>query len=93
MCVCVCVCVCVSVSVCVAVISLVSVAQREGVIPSKLAYDRPSGKFLAFLGKYYGLWDYTPQTNNFVVFHQYFAPAPPGTLLCVRVCVCACVCV
>ena len=38
-----------------------------------LGYDRPSPKFIAFLAKHYGLRDYVPQTNNFVVFKQYFA--------------------
>eukprot|EP01022_Parablepharisma_sp_SALTPOND_P011713 TRINITY_DN1496_c0_g1_i1.p2 TRINITY_DN1496_c0_g1~~TRINITY_DN1496_c0_g1_i1.p2 ORF type:complete len:333 (+),score=41.50 TRINITY_DN1496_c0_g1_i1:124-999(+) len=45
--------------------------------PVKLAYDRPSPKLLGFLKKHYGLVDYVPQNNNFVVYNQYFAPAPP----------------
>ena len=28
--------------------------QQEGVIPERLAYDRPSPKFLHFLAKYFG---------------------------------------
>ncbi|ESS63932.1 hypothetical protein TcG_03578 [Trypanosoma cruzi] len=45
---------------------------NEGLNPGEVAIDRPSVKFLAFLRKYYGLVEYTPQTNNFVVFHRYF---------------------
>ncbi|EKF30815.1 hypothetical protein MOQ_005362 [Trypanosoma cruzi marinkellei] len=45
---------------------------HEGLSPGEVAIDRPSVKFLAFLRKYYGLVDYTPQSNNFVVFHRYF---------------------
>ena len=44
----------------------------ERIEPRKLAYDRPSFKFLNFLKKYYGLNDYVPQNNNFVVFNDYF---------------------
>lgn len=40
--------------------------------PSKLAYDRPSSKLIAFLSKHYNLTRFTPQNNNFVVFHDYF---------------------
>jgi len=32
----------------------------EGVRPEKLAYDRPSEKLIAFLGKHYGLKKYVP---------------------------------
>mmetsp|Transcript_18976 Transcript_18976/g.33933 ORF Transcript_18976/g.33933 Transcript_18976/m.33933 type:complete len:387 (-) Transcript_18976:34-1194(-) len=38
----------------------------------KFAIDRPSHKFLSFLRRHYGLSKYTPQTNNFVVFQEYF---------------------
>lgn len=56
---------------------------REGQSAVSLGYDRPSPKFIAFLAKHYGLRDYTPQANNFVVFKQYFAhsgsgPSAPG---------------
>eukprot|EP00392_Amoebophrya_sp_AT5.2_P013928 g14061.t1 len=40
--------------------------------PARLSYDRPSSKLLKFLEKHYALRQYTPQTNNFVVFHKYF---------------------
>ena len=40
--------------------------------PSKLAYDRPSPKLIAFLRKYYNLTDFDKQNNNYVVFKQYF---------------------
>ena len=42
--------------------------------PEKLAYDRPSEKLLAFLGKHFGLKKYVPQNNNFVVYDAYFDP-------------------
>ncbi|RNF18325.1 uncharacterized protein Tco025E_04542 [Trypanosoma conorhini] len=45
---------------------------NEGLSPGEVAIDRPSVKFLAFLRKHYGLVEYTPQSNNFVVFHSYF---------------------
>lgn len=46
--------------------------ERENIQPWKLAYDRPSTKFVNFLRKHYGLVDFTPQANNFVVFKRYF---------------------
>ena len=49
---------------------------KEGLQPEKLAYDRPSEKLISFLRKHYGLSQYVPQNNNFVVFNQYFNPAP-----------------
>ncbi|KAJ3160407.1 Alpha-tubulin N-acetyltransferase 1 [Geranomyces michiganensis] len=39
--------------------------------PGHLAYDRPSPKLLGFLRKHYGLVDYIPQPNNFVVYKEY----------------------
>eukprot|EP00826_Nyctotherus_ovalis_P042165 TRINITY_DN430_c0_g1_i9.p2 TRINITY_DN430_c0_g1~~TRINITY_DN430_c0_g1_i9.p2 ORF type:complete len:178 (-),score=50.79 TRINITY_DN430_c0_g1_i9:282-815(-) len=47
----------------------------EGVEPEKLAYDRPSPKLIGFLRKHYGLVDYIPQNNNYVIFQDYFNPA------------------
>jgi hypothetical protein len=47
--------------------------ENEKVEPRLLAYDRPSPKLLNFLSKYYGLNDFTPQNNNFVVFKDYFS--------------------
>ena len=44
----------------------------ENVKPNTLAYDRPSPKLISFLKKHFSLVDYTPQNNNFVVFHDYF---------------------
>ena len=44
----------------------------ESVRPERLGYDRPSPKLLGFLAKHYGLNRYVPQTNNFVVFSQYW---------------------
>ncbi|KXZ54642.1 hypothetical protein GPECTOR_4g708 [Gonium pectorale] len=50
----------------------------EGWDPSCLAYDRPSPKLLAFLRKHYGLQEFVPQSNNFVVFNRYFELNPPA---------------
>lgn len=49
----------------------------EGKNPENLAIDRPSQKFLNFLKKHYGLVNYIPQNNNFVIFQQYFDPPRP----------------
>ncbi|CAD7975731.1 unnamed protein product [Amoebophrya sp. A25] len=40
--------------------------------PAQLAYDRPSRKLLGFLSKHFGLRQYTPQANNFVLFDDFF---------------------
>jgi hypothetical protein len=45
-------------------------AQHERVTPDALAFDRPSTKFLGLLKKYFGLKDFVPQNNNFVVFDE-----------------------
>jgi hypothetical protein len=45
---------------------------NENTKPELLGYDKPSNKFLSFLSKHYGLCDYLPQNNNFVVFNEYF---------------------
>ena len=50
--------------------------QKEKIEPRKLGYDRPSPKFINFLNKYYGLKNYIPQNNNFVVFKDYFIDEP-----------------
>ena len=49
---------------------------KEKTEPRKMGIDRPSSKFLNFLQKYYGLKDYVPQNNNFVVFKDYFIDEP-----------------
>jgi len=49
--------------------------EHQDVRPARLGYDRPSPKLLSFLAKYYGLKNYVPQTNNFVVFKKYFETA------------------
>jgi GNAT superfamily N-acetyltransferase len=49
---------------------------KEKIEPKKMGFDRPSPKFLNFLNKYYGLYDYVPQNNNFVVFKDYFVDVP-----------------
>lgn len=40
--------------------------------PHLIAYDRPSPKLIGFLAKHYGLRNYIPQNNNFVIFNEYF---------------------
>ena len=40
--------------------------------PTELAYDRPSEKLISFLNKYFGLNDFIPQNNNYVVFDEFF---------------------
>jgi hypothetical protein len=45
---------------------------NERLEAKNLAYDRPSEKLINFLDKYFGLNDYIPQNNNFVVFKDYF---------------------
>lgn len=49
----------------------------EGIEPRKLAYDKPSFKFLNFLKKHFNLYDFIPQNNNFVVFNDYYLPDKP----------------
>lgn len=46
--------------------------QHNRTTPAQLGYDRPSHKFLNFLSRHYGLKDYVPQANNFVVFKRYW---------------------
>lgn len=46
--------------------------QKENVEPVKLAIDRPSEKFLAFLNKHYKLNSPIKQMNNYVVFDGFF---------------------
>lgn len=53
----------------------VGMLSREGVTPERLAYDKPSPKLLGFLRKHYSLARFNPQSNHFVVFDAYFAPA------------------
>ena len=50
--------------------------QNEKIEPRKMGYDRPSPKFINFLSKYFGLKNYVPQNNNFVVFKDYFFDEP-----------------
>jgi|AntAceMinimDraft_5_1070358.scaffolds.fasta_scaffold16115_3 hypothetical protein len=40
--------------------------------PARLAYDRPSHKFISFLATKFNLRTYTPQNNNYVVFRDYW---------------------
>ena len=48
----------------------------ESVEAGNLAYDRPSRKLVEFLRKKYSLTQAVPQTNNFVVYTQFFRPGP-----------------
>lgn len=60
-------------------IGLQAFLATEQLLPAQVAYDRPSPKLIGFLRKHYGLADYIPQNNNFVVFNQYWqlvAPKP-----------------
>lgn len=47
--------------------------QHQGTQAVALAYDRPSGKLLAFLRKHYGLATPQRQANSFVVFPDFLA--------------------
>ena len=46
--------------------------EHENISAGKMAYDRPSPKLLSFLAKHFNLKVYSPQTNNFVVYNDYF---------------------
>ncbi|XP_016126343.1 alpha-tubulin N-acetyltransferase 1-like isoform X4 [Sinocyclocheilus grahami] len=46
--------------------------KHKRVEPERMAYDRPSPKFLSFLEKHYDLKNSVPQVNNFVVFSGFF---------------------
>ena len=48
------------------------ILSEEKIEPKKMAFERPNPKFLNFLNQYYGLNDYVPQNNNYVVFKDYF---------------------
>ena len=50
--------------------------QHEGLPPERFAYDRPSPKLIGFLRKHYGLQDFVPQQNKFVIFEQFFSDRP-----------------
>jgi len=43
----------------------------EHLAPYRLAYDRPSHKFLSFLARHYALREFVPQANRFVIFDEY----------------------
>jgi len=45
---------------------------NPGLAPHQLGFDRPSPKFLSFLAKHWGLEEYLPQANSFVIFDEYF---------------------
>ena len=49
---------------------------KEKIEARKMGFDRPSEKFINFLNKYFGLKDYVPQNNNYVVFKDYFMDEP-----------------
>eukprot|EP00434_Breviolum_minutum_P041622 symbB.v1.2.037027.t1/scaffold5360.1/size28108/4 len=54
---------------------------REDVKAERLGYDRPSPKLIGFLRKHFGLVQYQPQANHFVVFDKYWSSQrrPSGT--------------
>ena len=47
--------------------------QHEGVPPEGFAYDRPSPKLIGFMRKHYGLSNFVPQQNKFVIFEDFFS--------------------
>mmetsp|Transcript_40803 Transcript_40803/g.64241 ORF Transcript_40803/g.64241 Transcript_40803/m.64241 type:complete len:257 (+) Transcript_40803:56-826(+) len=52
--------------------------RQEGVEPRSLGYDRPSPKLIGFLRKHFGLVQYQPQANHFVVFDKYWSSRRPS---------------
>jgi len=52
--------------------------QHERVEAASLGYDRPSGKFLGFLRRHFGLSSFTPQSNTFVLFDEYWSSRGRG---------------
>ncbi len=52
--------------------SIMLLLQDEKLHVKKIAIDRPSEKFLGFLRKHYGLVDFIPQVNNFVIYEGFF---------------------
>jgi len=46
--------------------------ETENIEPHKLAIDRPSSKLINFMKKHYGLVNYVPQNNNFVIYNSYW---------------------
>ena len=46
--------------------------QNEQIGPDRFAYDRPSPKLIGFMRKHFGLTDYVPQQNKFVIFREFF---------------------
>ena len=51
---------------------LAAFLEAEGQEARKVAWDKPTDKSLGLLAKRYGLSSFNPQSNNFVVFDQYF---------------------
>ena len=49
-----------------------SMLEAEDAHPGDLAYDRPSNKFVPFLAKHHALQRLVLQSNNFVVFENFF---------------------
>lgn len=49
-----------------------AMCENEGVHAVECAYDRPSLSFLSFLSNHFNLTAFTPQANNFVMFHDAF---------------------
>lgn len=52
--------------------------QVENVKPAKLAIDKPSEKFLGFMHKHYGLNKIIPQSNNYILYEEFFDDMAPG---------------
>ena len=47
--------------------------ESEDLEMRRVAWDKPTDKSLALLQKHYGLTDFNPQPNNFVVFDDHFS--------------------
>jgi alpha-tubulin N-acetyltransferase 1 len=48
--------------------------RKEDKYPGDFALDRPSGKFLGFMRKHYGLKNFRHQANKFLVFDEFWTP-------------------
>jgi alpha-tubulin N-acetyltransferase 1 len=57
--------------------------EDQGLTMRQIPIDRPSALCLAFMKKHFGLAEFLSQSNNFVVFEEFWdedQPAPPPTL-------------
>jgi alpha-tubulin N-acetyltransferase 1 len=57
--------------------------EDQGMTMRQIPIDRPSALCLSFMKKHFGLAEFLPQSNNFVVFDEFWGedqPAPPPTV-------------